>query len=49
VWSIDCFVHREIEVGKVMNFSTLNPWKLKFKKRIDNASNVVVYCIGKRT
>ncbi len=29
VWSIDCFVHKQIETGKVMNPSTLNPWKLK--------------------
>jgi hypothetical protein len=25
VWSIDCFVHKQIEIGKVMNLSTLNP------------------------
>ncbi len=29
VWSTYCFVHTQIETKKVMNPSTLNPWKLK--------------------
>jgi len=30
VWNIDCFMHKQIETGKAMNPSTLNPWKFKF-------------------
>jgi hypothetical protein len=40
-------VHKQIETGKVMNPSTLNPWKLKFKKKIDDASGAIIDCIGK--
>jgi hypothetical protein len=29
VWSTYCFVHTQIQTRKVMNPSTLNPWKLK--------------------
>jgi hypothetical protein len=47
VRSTYCFMHKKIETRTVMNLSTLNPWKLKFKKKIDNANNVVVNCIGR--
>jgi hypothetical protein len=47
VWNTNCFMHKQIQIGKVMNPSTLNTWKLKIKKKIDNASNVVVNCTSK--
>jgi hypothetical protein len=42
VWSTYCFMHKQIETRKVMNPSTLNPWKLKSLKMIDNANSVIV-------
>jgi len=46
VWNTNCFMHRQIETRKVMNLSTLNPWKLKSLKQIDNVNNVVVNCMS---
>ncbi len=29
VWNIDCFMHKQIEIGKVMNLSILKPLEVE--------------------
>ncbi len=49
VWSTNYFMHEQIETRKVMNPSTLNPWKLKSSRKTDNANSAIIDCIGKWT